>query len=301
MNSIEIQNLRFAYPGSGAVLKGLNMAVPEGSICGFLGKNGAGKTTALKLVLGLLKNQEGDIKVLGKSLASARIEILSQTGTLIESPSFYAHLSARENLNVLRRIYDVAPSRVDEVLAFVGLENTGKKKVRQFSLGMKQRLSIGMALLHNPRLLILDEPTNGLDPNGIIEMRDLLTKLNKEQGITILLSSHLLSEIEKIITHLIILNNGTVAFQGSFEELKSRQSSQRTVVIETDDISRTIAIIQEMGIKVINSDDKHVRLEFQEKEQMAAINNKLLGSGISIYQAAIQQDDLESIFIELTK
>ena len=241
------------------------------------------------------------MKIFGDSLSTSRISILQNTGTLIESPSFYAHLSARQNLNVLRRIYDVPKSRIDEVLKLVGLEDTGRKAVRKFSLGMKQRLSIGMALLHKPKLLILDEPTNGLDPNGIIEMRDLLKKLNKESGITVLVSSHLLSEIEKIINHLIILNEGTVVFQGSFDELKSIQSSRRCVLIETDDIPKAIEVLKQQGIQVLDSDENRIKLEYLEKEQLASMNQALISAGVLISQVSVSNDDLESIFIDLTK
>lgn len=170
--------------------------VPKGSIYGFLGPNGAGKTTTLRLILGLLKRQTGSINVFNVPFDENRIEILNQTGSLIESPSLYSHLTAYENLNVLRKIYQCPESRINDVLELVGLSNTGKKKSGLFSLGMKQRLGIAIALLNNPALLILDEPTNGLDPNGILEIRELLKRINAESGITIVISSHLLSEIE---------------------------------------------------------------------------------------------------------
>lgn len=173
MYSIETKDLTHQFSESEIVLNGLNIQVPKGSIYGFLGPNGAGKTTTLRLILGLLKKQKGNITIFDKSFETARIEILSSIGSLIESPSLYAHLTASENLSILQKVYQCPKERIKEVLGIVGLADTGKKKAGKFSLGMKQRLSIAMALLHNPNLLILDEPTNGLDPNGIIEIRGL--------------------------------------------------------------------------------------------------------------------------------
>ncbi|MFN6086771.1 MAG: ABC transporter ATP-binding protein, partial [Fluviicola sp.] len=206
MNSIEIRQLNHQFDKQNKILHDLSISVPKGSIYGFLGPNGAGKTTTLRLVLGLLKRQNGSIKVFEKEMSSNRINNLKNIGSLIEMPSLYGHLNARENLEIYRKLYNLSKERVQEVLEIVDLAKTGKKKVKGFSLGMKQRLSIAIALLHSPELLILDEPTNGLDPNGIIEMRNLLKKLNEENGTTILISSHLLPEIEKIASHVGIIH-----------------------------------------------------------------------------------------------
>ena len=181
MYCIETKNLTHKFTEHDAVLRAINMQVPQGSIYGFLGPNGAGKTTTLKLVLGLLKKQEGEIFIFNKPFANNRIELLKNIGSLIESPSLYGHLTATENLKVWQKLFQCPKTRIQEVLEIVGLTNTGNKKASNFSLGMKQRLSIAVALLHNPSLLLLDEPTNGLDPNGIIEMRELLKQLNKSK------------------------------------------------------------------------------------------------------------------------
>ena len=202
------------------VLDALDLRVPEGSIYGFLGPNGAGKTTTLRLALGLLKKQTGQIRVLGRSFETHRIDNLRRIGSLIETPSLYASLTAVENLRVLQRVYRCPVTRIDEVLQLTGLADTGRKKAGQFSLGMKQRLAIAMALLHDPALLILDEPTNGLDPEGIVGMRALFTMLNRERRVTILISSHLLAEMEKLITHAGIIHKGRLLFQGPLETLK---------------------------------------------------------------------------------
>lgn len=202
------------------VLDALDLRVPAGSIYGFLGPNGAGKTTTLRLVLGLLKKQTGQIRVLGQPFETQRIRHLHRIGSLIETPSLYASLTAVENLRVLQRVYRCPVSRIDEVLQLTGLADTGRKKAGQLSLGMKQRLAIAIALLHDPVLLILDEPTNGLDPEGIVGMRALFSMLNRERRVTIVISSHLLGEMEKLITHAGIIHKGRLLFQGPLETLK---------------------------------------------------------------------------------
>jgi ABC-type multidrug transport system ATPase subunit len=215
---LETTNLSHRWNTRTPVLKDINLRIPKGSIYGFLGPNGAGKTTTLKLILGLLKKQAGEISIFGQKWEGHRIAILSRIGSLIESPSLYAQLTARENLRVLQRVYRCPKTRIDEVLALTSLTDTGSKKAGKFSLGMKQRLAIAIALLNDPALLILDEPTNGLDPEGIIEMRELLKALNK-RGATILVSSHLLAEMEKLITHTGIIHRGQLLFQGTLADL----------------------------------------------------------------------------------
>ena len=199
------------------------MTVPTGAIYGFLGPNGAGKTTTLRLILGLLRRQSGQICVFEQWLEQHRAAVLSRIGSSIEVPSIYDSLTATENLEVWRLAFGCARSRIRTVLELVGLTETGARRASQFSLGMKQRLAIAVALLHEPRLLILDEPTNGLDPHGIIEVRKLLRRLNQEEGITILVSSHLLSEIEKLVTHLGIINRGRMVFEGTLAQLAKQQ------------------------------------------------------------------------------
>lgn len=217
---LETKDLSHQYTADQPVLNRVNLRVPEGSIYGFLGPNGAGKTTTLKLALGLLKKQEGELFILGKSFETDRIDILRNVGSLIESPSIYAHLTAEENLRVFQKVYRCSTDRIGIVLKDTGLDKTGRKKAGQFSLGMKQRLAIAIALLNAPKLLILDEPTNGLDPAGIIAMRELLKSLNRERGVTILVSSHLLSEISKLVTYAGVIHQGRLVFQGTMADLQ---------------------------------------------------------------------------------
>ncbi|MEP6748680.1 MAG: ABC transporter ATP-binding protein [Bacteroidota bacterium] len=280
------------------VLNNINLQVLEGSIYGFLGPNGAGKTTTLKLILGLLKKQQGSITVFGKSFGQNRQDILKKLGSLIESPSVYGHLTATENLRVLQKIYQCPKERINSVLKDVGLSDTGNKKAGQFSLGMKQRLSIAVALLNNPSLLILDEPTNGLDPNGIIEMRELLKKLNHEKGVTIIISSHLLPEIEKLATHAGIINNGIMMFQGTLPELIDKQQQASSIMLETNDPPKTIQIIIANDIHAHIENGK-IMLPVISKLTLADINRQLVQHDIDVYEINTIKNDLESIFMNL--
>ena len=298
MNIIETNNLTHRFSEKEIVLNDIAIQVPEGSIYGFLGPNGAGKTTTLKLILGLLKKQQGTISVFGKPFNENRIEILKNIGSLIEAPSLYAHLTARENLLIWQKVYQCPKERINEVLQIVGLENTGKKKAGKFSLGMKQRLSIAVALLHKPSLLILDEPTNGLDPSGIIEMRQLLIKINQEEKVTIVISSHLLMEIEKLVTHIGIINKGSILFQGTLEELHLKQSSY--VVFETNNLERTTELMNKHNLSPITLNGQ-VSLATTDKAIISKINAELVNHNIEVYEISIAKNDLESIFIDLTK
>lgn len=300
MYSIETKNLVHAFSATETVLHNISLQVPEGSIYGFLGPNGAGKTTTLRLVLGLLKKQRGDISVFGKSLESSRLEILRRTGSLIESPSVYSHLSATENLSVLRKIHQCPEKRIPEVLDLVGLGAAGKKKAGRFSLGMKQRLSIAIALLNDPSLLVLDEPTNGLDPNGIIEMRELLKRLNQEKKITILVSSHLLAEIEKLVTHVGIINKGSMMFQGTLPGLIRKQQQSSTCSIDTNDNAKALQLIRTMHPDAHEENGKLI-LPALEKEKTAQIIRMLVSENLDLYESATIRNDLETIFMDLIK
>jgi ABC-2 type transport system ATP-binding protein len=298
--SIETKNLTYSFSEKEIVLNNINIQVPEGSIYGFLGPNGAGKTTTLKLVLGLLKKQKGEICFFGKSFSANRIQVLSRVGSLIESPSIYTHLTARENMLVWQRIYNCPKERIEEVLNIVDLGGTKKKKAGKFSLGMKQRLSIAIALLHEPEVLILDEPTNGLDPSGILEIRELLIRINKEKKTTIVISSHLLSEIEKLVTHVGIINQGSLMFQGTLEELHIKQSQNSTVQFETNNNTRTQEILKECKLESTARDGKVIIAKL-ERPEIARLTRLLVEEGIDVYSVSTVKNDLESIFIDLTK
>jgi len=295
---IETNQLTHRFTPDDVVLNNINLHVKTGSIYGFLGPNGAGKTTTLRLALGLLKKQQGSISFFGLPFQENRLAILKKIGSLIESPSLYGHLTAKENLTLLQKVYQCPKERIQYVLDLVGLPTTGNKKASQFSLGMKQRLSIAIALLHSPSLLILDEPTNGLDPNGIIEVRELLKKLNQEEGITILISSHLLAEIEKLVTHVGIINKGQLLFQGMLDDLKNKQQLSVSTVFETSDHEKTIKIITDHGLSPVLENGK-VILPSVGRETIATLNRQLVANDVLVYEISIVKNDLESIFIDL--
>lgn len=290
--------LNYSYSKHQKTLDDINIIVERGSIYGFLGPNGAGKTTTLRLLLGLLKNQSGAIQIFGDDIAQNRMGILKRTGSLIEQPSLYGHLTATENLEIYRRLYGANKARTYEVLKLVGLEGTGGKKAKQFSLGMKQRLAIAVALLPNPELLILDEPTNGLDPNGIIETRELIKQLNKDSGVTILVSSHILAEVEKMATHLGIIHNGKILFQGTLPQLHQLKAKTRSLQIDTTNNEAAATILKQHY--AVTFSKGHMVLPFTSDEDTAAINRTLLEQGIDVFLLQPQQADLEQLFMDIT-
>jgi lantibiotic transport system ATP-binding protein len=294
---IKTEALNYAYRNGDKTLSGIDLNVDRGSVYGFLGPNGSGKTTTLRLLLGLLPIQEGSIELFGRRLATDRVNILKRIGSLIESPSLYGHLNARENLEVYRSIYGASKERMSEVLNIVGLEETGDKLTKKFSLGMKQRLSIALSLLPKPELLILDEPANGLDPAGIIELRKLVKKLNKVYGMTIVISSHLLSEIEKMVTHVGIISKGRMVLQGSMEELHMMQERQSLLQLRTSDNDTAYRLLLEYEPE---RKWHELLVPYESCEDIAAINKTLTAQGVDVYLLQPKESNLEQLFIELT-
>lgn len=294
-NIIEIHALTFAYRKQ-AVLNGIDLEVPQGSIFGFLGPNGAGKSTTIKIMLDLLQVPAGKVFLFGKELHSNKIEILKQTGAMVESPSLYEHLNAFKNLEITQRLRQIPAGRIAEVLDIVGLSKYAHRKVRQYSTGMKQRLSLAIAMLGSPRLLILDEPINGLDPSGIIEIRNLLSQLNREHGCTIFLSSHILDEIEKICSDVAVINGGKVLYQGKMDGLLQRYSKQERVLIETDN-NEAAALILKPGSFQIK--DQFLSISLESRQETPALIKQLVEKGISIYSVEPDRSDLESSFLEI--
>jgi len=295
--AIKTTGLSYRYPKGADTLSGINLEVERGSIYGFLGPNGSGKTTTLSLLLGLLTKQQGDIEIFGQHLHTNRISILKRVGSLIEAPSLYGHLTARENLEVYRQDYGVSKARIGEVLDIVGLAGTGQKVAKRFSLGMKQRLAIALALLSNPDLLILDEPSNGLDPAGIIELRELIKRLNKTHGMTILISSHLLGEVEKMVSHVGIIFNGKLLFQGPLSSLHSFQQKGSRLFIKTSDNEIACRLLQERQPEVVNDS---ISVAFKAMSEVAAINKTLTAHDLDVYLLQPKESDLEQLFIDLT-
>jgi len=293
---IKTTNLNYTFRSKEQVLFNLNLEVPAGSIYGFLGPNGAGKTTTLKLLLGLIQIEDSNIKIFGHDVRDNRIAILNKIGSLIEQPSLYQHLTGYENLKVFGLSYGIVQARIIEVLNIVGLSGAVGKKVSAYSLGMKQRLSIALALLHDPELLILDEPTNGLDPNGIVEIRGLLRQLNQKYHKTILISSHLLSEIEKIATDVGIIQHGKLLFQGTFIELQQLQSKHSFIEVRVNATQEAKDLLDDK-FKVLLTGDR-LRIAYENDQQIAEINQDLASKGIKVYQLGLIENDLEELFMK---
>jgi ABC-type multidrug transport system ATPase subunit len=295
---ISTEGLTFSF-GNQTVVKSLSLQVPEGSIYGFLGPNGAGKTTTIKLLLNLLKTQQGSIHIFDKELQSNRINILSQIGSLIEQPAIYLHLSGKENLLNRALLLQIPEKRVGEMLDLVHLTDAAHKKAGQYSLGMKQRLGIALALLSDPKLLILDEPTNGLDPNGIIEVRELLIRLINEHQKTVFISSHLLAEIERMATHVGIINHGELLFQGSINDLQTLNQPQ--IQIETDNTVDVANFLTRNNFAVTEIDEHHIYIPYTSKQDMGGINTLLNKNGYTVFSINKQQKDLEKLFLAITQ
>lgn len=295
---IETDHLDYGFQKGDKILDDINLRVPQGSIYGFLGPNGAGKTTTLRLLLGLLRSDNPGIRLFGSQMPANRMDILRRTGSLIEQPSLYLHLTGRENLEVFRRAYECPANRVEEVLCITGLSNAASKKTRAYSLGMKQRLAIAIALLHDPELLIMDEPTNGLDPNGIIEIRELIRDLNRHQGKTVLVSSHLLTEVEKLATHVGIIHRGKLLFQGTLAELQSFQHQHSILEIEVDDVAKAEQILSgRFSVFVRNGSTVHIG--HSKPDEAALINHMLVGGGVGVSRLCAMGNDLERLFLDI--
>lgn len=299
MSNFAIETVGLTYKfGTQTVVKDLSLQVPKGSIYGFLGPNGAGKTTTIKILLNLLKSPADQVFIFGKDINTNRIASLKRMGALVEQPAIYANLSGKENLINRCMLLGIKKSKCAELLQLVGLTDAADKKAGKYSLGMKQRLGIALALLSDPELLLLDEPTNGLDPNGIIEIRNLLIELATKHQKTILVSSHLLAEIERTATHVGIINKGELLFQGTIGDLHSL--SKPTVKIETNDIAATINILATSGAEIIHHDEFTVAVAFKGKEDMGNMNTLLVQNGISVYAISKERKDLENLFLDIT-
>jgi ABC-2 type transport system ATP-binding protein len=283
--------------GERVAVNRIDIELPAGVVCGFVGPNGAGKTTTIQMLLGLMRPTSGTAQVLGHSIDHPAA-YLPRVGALIESPSFYPTLSGRRNLEVLTRLGRLDRSRIAEVLATVELTDRGKDLVRSYSLGMKQRLGVAAALLPSPHLVILDEPTNGLDPAGIREVRTLLRGL-ADRGITVFVSSHLLAEIETICDHLVLINSGAIAFQGSMSELLAAQRSDLIAIPEhPSDLSALVALCVEAGHPA-RVDGDAVRVE-AASEWAAELNRQAMAAGIALQGLQSTRASLEEAFFAIT-
>lgn len=298
MSSVIMTDSLTKQYGDKTVVDKLDLKVPAGSIYGFLGPNGAGKSTTLKLLLGLIKPTKGRINILGREVdPKNRLAILSQTGSLIESPAYYGHLSGKENLQIVCTLKDIPFKEIDRALEIVRMSGQRDKKVSKYSLGMKQRLGLAAALLGSPKLLLLDEPTNGLDPAGIQEIRELICSLPEQYGMTIVISSHLLSEIDQMATHTGIIDQGQLIFQDSLASL--HEHSRNRIILHTDNDSEAFKILKQSKIPARREQGTLI-LKIHQDALVAKAIAALVHAGIGVLRIYEQQMSLEEIFLHLT-
>lgn len=299
---VNTKNLNFSYTKTRKDIENLELKVPKGSIYGFLGPNGSGKSTTIRLLLGLLKKQSGTVALFGESFNSkTRLKSLYKVGALIENPSLYEHLNAVDNLKIAANYRQNIPSeRIDEVLEIVKLSHAKKKKVKAYSLGMKQRLGLAISLLSNPELIILDEPTNGLDPKGIIEMRALIKELNEKYGTTIFISSHLLSEIERTCTHVGIIRDGKMLYQDTVKALKSSKGEKLMIDVEVDKFIEAMTVLEKLQKENTSLVDDFLQIEVENKEEITVVIDALRAQNVKVYQVSIK-NNLEELFLSLTE
>ena len=297
--AIETSELNYMFRYGRKVVNNVSLKVPEGSIFGFLGPNGAGKTTTIRLLTGMLENDRDNIFIHGNSLKKNLPGIFEGIGALIETPSLYLHLNGRDNLRVITRLRKMDEKKVDEVLQIVGLFNDRKRKVKEYSLGMKQRLGVAMALLPDPSLLILDEPANGFDPAGIIEIREMLKRLNKDHGKTIFVSSHLLNEVEKTCTHVGIIHKGVMKFQGTMADLQSSAGHGKLVTIKVDDSSKWKTYIAEKYPHATSTISNEFILPVENGDDITNITRDLVMQGVPV-KGVRTNEGLEEWFIQMT-
>ncbi|HEV2418576.1 MAG TPA: ABC transporter ATP-binding protein [Terriglobia bacterium] len=296
--AIATQDLARSF-NSAAVVKNLNLQVRPQSIYGFLGPNGAGKTTTIRMLLGLIGPDRGEISVLDLALKPNRKQILARVGAMVEAPAIYPHLTGKENLEVLARLSGIKSSRIEEALRKVELVDAANKRAGNYSQGMKQRLGLAMALLNDPRLLILDEPSNGLDPAGIRDIRELLKRLVAESGITAFISSHLLAEIEMTATELGIIDQGKLIFQGALQELKRLHGSENR--FKTSDPPKSLNVAHALGVDCRLDGDGNLECKITDPEGVADLNRALVQAGVRVYGLASRESRLEDVFMRLTE
>lgn len=291
--ALEVNHLSKSY-GSQRVVDDLHLHVPEGKIYGFLGRNGAGKTTTIRMIMGLVKPEAGEIVLKGRRVNQNRLWASRQIGAIIETPGFYDNITARENLQITARLFDAPRRKVDEVLELVGLKNEDRKKVGEFSLGMKQRLGIANALVHSPQVLILDEPTNGLDPIGIKEMRSFLRELSRSRNITTVISSHILSEIEQTVDYVGIIDQGRLVQETDIASLAL--GSQTRLIVEVDFPEFAGEILKQMELLFEQKGDQ--LLVSCSREMNDEVNSRLIWGGVRVFALQPSAPNLEDRFIQ---
>jgi len=296
---VETTKLTKVY-GEQTVVNSVNLHVCKGRVYGLLGRNGAGKTTIMKMILGLTAITSGEVDVFGKNIKGREKQIYPRIGAIIETPGFYPNLTGTENLEIFAKLRGTAaPNAVKNALEVVGLPYKDKKLFSKYSLGMKQRLGIANAILHDPELLILDEPTNGLDPIGIAEVRDFIKDLSEKQGKTILISSHILSEIELLADDIGIIDQGVLLEESSMEELQKKNS--RYILLQVSDVPKSVLILErQFGIKDYSVQDEHTLRLYDTSLDMAEVNKALVMQEVSVISSGLCNDTLENYFKKIT-
>lgn len=299
-NVLQIKNLQKVFKDT-QVVNLSSLSVQQGEIYGFLGPNGAGKTTTMKMILSLISRTAGEIEVFGQSIGTDK-QYLNQIGSMIEEPSYYPNLTGYENLLVFQKILGFDKKNIQKTLKIVGLDQPKNKKklVKDYSLGMKQRLALAFALVKKPSLLILDEPTNGLDPAGIHEIRELIIKLAKEQGITVFISTHILSEVEHIADRVGIINHGQLVYEGEIRKIQSN----KWLEVRGDFRGRREVISQVLfgyPCKILEIQEDKLKLTNLADQEISSLLRDLIVEKVPIYEVKQEQETLESIFLNLTK
>lgn len=294
-SAIELRGVSKAFGGH-QVIKDLSLAVPAQSIYAFLGNNGEGKSTTIRMVTGLLRADRGSISVLGLDVQSERQAILREIGALVDAPCFYPNLTGGEFLRIGCTLKGLRRTEIDRVLELVGLASARDRKISQFSLGMKQRMALAHALLGSPKLLILDEPSNGLDPEGKRDMRTLLASLPAQSGVTVFVSSHNLDEVEKIATHVAVLKGGALRFQGSMADLQSRHAGM--LAIDVGDVAHAVRLLSEASYEVEGHSQQQVIVRGVARESADTVHALLVHAGVRLFQSVYHTPTLEQWFLE---
>jgi len=296
---METVDLRKAYKGN-AVVNNVNIHIPRGAIYGFVGPNGAGKSTVMKMILNLVRPDAGEVRLFGEKVTDYSYELFKRIGSIIENPYFYDRMTARQNLELHCEYMGFHnKERIDEVLHLVDLQNVGEKQVRHYSLGMKQRLAIARAILARPEFLILDEPINALDPEGIREMRNLFQRLNREDGTTIFISSHILSEVDLLADTIGIIRNGKLLTELPIEEIHRHETDY--ISLQVDDVARAAALLERMEIKDFRVQDKEFIHIYGSDVSGKTLSKVLVENGIGLESIGRKHDTLEDFFFQLTE
>lgn len=305
MNQTPVAQLRHATKriGNRTIVADLSFDIPAGEVFGFLGPNGAGKTTTIRMMVGLIKISQGDILIKGHSITKDFTKAIRHVGAIVENPDLYTYLTGYQNLqHYARMIPGVSKARIQEMAEIVGLKDKMHDKVKTYSLGMRQRLGIAQALLHRPPLLILDEPTNGLDPGGMHELRNHLKRLAHEEGVAVFVSSHLLAEMELMCDRVGVLQNGKlVTVQNIQNFMSSRKASHVCITVEASQSTQAKDLLAHMQKNIASADSTGRILVQMGKEEIPQVNKVLLAAGISVYSVQIQEESLEEKFLELTE